>query len=67
MQDQDGQNNNIAVIELVYDTLHVFLSMQFNFDILQADHVIRKFILNPVEGSRSDPTRNLNLQLSVIG
>ena len=31
-----------------------------NFEIPPADHLTRKFILIPVEGSRSAPTRNLN-------
>jgi hypothetical protein len=33
-----------------------------NFKILSADHLIRKFILNLVVGSRSTHTRNLNSQ-----
>ena len=32
-----------------------------NFEIPPADHLIRKFILNPVESSRSAPTRNHNI------
>jgi hypothetical protein len=33
-----------------------------NFEILPVDHLTRKFILNPVNGSRSAPTRNLKSQ-----
>ena len=31
-----------------------------NFEIPPADHLTKKFILNPVEGSRSVPTRSSN-------
>ena len=37
-----------------------------NFEIPPADHLTRKPILNPVEGSRSAPTRNSNSQQSVM-
>jgi hypothetical protein len=38
-----------------------------NFEILPADHLIKKFILNPVEGNRSTPTRIPNQHQSVMG
>ena len=38
-----------------------------NFEILPAEHLIKKFILNSVEGNRSAPTRILNQQQSVMG
>ena len=38
-----------------------------NFEILPADHLTKKFILIPVEGSRSVPTRNSNSQQLIIG
>ena len=37
-----------------------------NFEIPPTDHLTRKFILNPVEGSRPAPTRNLNSQQSIM-
>ena len=36
-------------------------------EILPADHLIRKLILNPAKGSRSAPTRSLNSHHSVMG
>jgi len=40
-----------------------------NFEITTApaDHLTKKFILNPVEGSRSVPTRISNQNQSVMG
>ena len=38
-----------------------------NFEIPPADHVTKKFILNPVEGSRSATTRSSNQNQSVMG
>jgi hypothetical protein len=38
-----------------------------NFEIPPADHLTKKFILNPVEGSRSVPTRIPNQHQSVMG
>ena len=38
-----------------------------NFEILPADHLTKKFILIPVEGSRSAPTRIPNQHQSVMG
>ena len=38
-----------------------------NFAIPPADHLTKKFILNPVEGSRSAPTRISNQDQSVMG
>ena len=38
-----------------------------NFEIPPADHLTKKFILNPVEGSRSTPTRISNQNQSVMG
>ena len=38
-----------------------------NFEIPPADHLTKKFILNPIEGSRSAPTRSSNQNQSVIG
>ena len=38
-----------------------------NFEIPPADHLTKKFILNPVEGSRSAPTRISNQNQSVMG
>ena len=37
-----------------------------NFKILPADHLVKKFILNRVEGSRSAPTRIPNIGWSWI-
>ena len=37
-----------------------------NFEILSADH-LTKFILNPIESSRSAPTRRSNQNQSVMG
>ena len=37
-----------------------------NFEIPLADHLIKKFILIPVQGSRSAPTRNSNQNQSVM-
>ena len=39
----------------------------YNFEIPLADHLIKKFSLNPVEGSRSAPTRIPNHRQSVMG
>ena len=38
-----------------------------NFEILPADHLTKTFILNPLEGSRSAPTRISNQNQSVMG
>ena len=38
-----------------------------NFEIPPPDHSTKKFILNPVEGSRSAPTRIPNQHQSVMG
>ena len=38
-----------------------------NFEIPPADHLTKKFILNPVEDSRSAPTRISNQNQSVMG
>jgi hypothetical protein len=38
-----------------------------NFEILPTDHLTRKFILNPVESSRSSPTRSSNPSQSDMG
>ena len=38
-----------------------------NFEISPADHLTRKFTLNPVEGSISAPTGNMNSQQAVMG
>ena len=38
-----------------------------NVEIPPADNLTKKFILNPVEGSRSAPTRILNQNQSVMG
>ena len=38
-----------------------------NFEILPADHLTKKFILNPVEGWRSAPTRSSKQHKSVMG
>ena len=38
-----------------------------NFEIPPADHLTKKFILNPVEGSRSTPIRIQNKLQSVHG
>ena len=38
-----------------------------NFEIPPADHLTTKFVFNPIKGSRSALTRNLNSQLLVIG
>ena len=37
-----------------------------NFEILPADHLTKKFIINPVDGSRSAPTRIPNQHQSVM-
>jgi hypothetical protein len=37
-----------------------------NFEILPADHLTKKLILNPVEDSRSAPTRISNQHQSVM-
>ena len=38
-----------------------------NFEITPADHLTKEFILNPVEGSGSAPTRSSNQNQSVMG
>ena len=38
-----------------------------NVEIQPADHLTKKFILNPVEGSRLTPTRSSNQNQSVLG
>ena len=38
-----------------------------NFEIPPADNLTKQFILNPVEGSRSAPTRIPNQHQSIIG
>jgi len=38
-----------------------------NFEIPPADHLTKKFIFNPVEGSRSAPTRISNQNQLVMG
>ena len=38
-----------------------------NFEIPPADHLTKKFILNPVEGSRPTPTRIPNQDQSAMG
>jgi len=38
-----------------------------NFEIPPADHLTKKFILNPVGGSRSAPARSSNQNQSVMG
>ena len=38
-----------------------------NFEVPLPDHLTKKFILNPVEGSRSAPTRISNQHQSVMG
>ena len=66
----------LALIELVYDPFRVFLGKYpynknkdriINFEIPPADHLTKKFILNPVEGSRSAPTRISNQNQFVMG
>ena len=38
-----------------------------NVEISPVDHLTKKFILNPIEGSRSAPTRSSNENQSVMG
>ena len=38
-----------------------------NLEILPADHLTKKFLLNPEEGSRSAPTISSNQNQSVMG
>jgi hypothetical protein len=63
----------LALIELVYD--HKLEKYPYkkknkdhviNFEILPADHSIKKFILNPVEASRSALTRSSNQNQSWV-
>ena len=41
--------------------------LNINFEIAPAGHLTKKFILNPVKGSRLAPARNQQLHQSILG
>ena len=57
----------VLLLWLDYHYSNIMKDRVINFEIPPADHLTKKFILNPVEDSRSAPTRISNQNQSVMG